>query len=232
MTAKVLKACAEEPVMSHIFQLSLTTGELPSDWRNANMTPIFKKGDKHTASNYGPLALFMFRLVNNCTTPCTCTSMFISLMLGYFGSLTSGSGSCAFSFVKTDFNSYSAVLPLIYCLGEVFHFSLFQLIDLCPRIIQSKTSVEEKWTELKNEINNTLGLNVPKELISNRHNLPWPSSSADYIVYCLHNSSELVLQPFALHAFEACIYPSFMFFLSSELFGITGVSFESFSIFP
>ena len=42
---KVLKACAEElaPVMSHIFQLSLTTGELPSDWRNANITPIFKK---------------------------------------------------------------------------------------------------------------------------------------------------------------------------------------------
>jgi hypothetical protein len=102
------------------------------------------------------------------------------------------------------------------------------IIDLCPRIIQSKTSVEEKWTELKNEINNTLDLNVPKELIPNRHNLPWlsdlmyfqnglllPSSSADYIVYCLHNSSELVLQPFALHAFEACIYPSFLFFLSS-----------------
>jgi hypothetical protein len=36
---KVIKACAEElaPVMSHIFQLGLTTGELPSDWRNANM---------------------------------------------------------------------------------------------------------------------------------------------------------------------------------------------------
>ena len=50
----------------------------------------------------GTLALFMFRLVNNFTTPCT--SMFISLMLGYFGSLTSGSDSCAFSFVKTDLN--------------------------------------------------------------------------------------------------------------------------------
>ena len=47
-----------------------------------------------------PLALSMFRLVNNFT----CTSMFISLMLGYFGSFTYGSGSCAFSFVKTDLN--------------------------------------------------------------------------------------------------------------------------------
>jgi hypothetical protein len=40
---KVIKACAEElaPVMSHIFQLGLTTGELPSNWRNGNITPIF-----------------------------------------------------------------------------------------------------------------------------------------------------------------------------------------------
>lgn len=37
------------------------------------------------------------------------------------------------------------------------------IIDLGTRIIQSKTSVEEKWTELKNGINNTLGLNVPKK---------------------------------------------------------------------
>ena len=56
---KVLKACTEElaPITSHIFQLSLATGELPSDWRNANITPIFKKGDKHTASNYRPVLL-------------------------------------------------------------------------------------------------------------------------------------------------------------------------------
>ena len=36
--------------MSHICQLSLTTGKLPSDWRNANITSIFKKVNKHTAS--------------------------------------------------------------------------------------------------------------------------------------------------------------------------------------
>jgi hypothetical protein len=49
------------------------------------------------------------------------------------------------------------------------------IIDLGTRIIQSKTSVEEKWTELKNGINNTLGLNVPKKLTPNRHNLQWLS---------------------------------------------------------
>ena len=48
-------------------------------------------------------------------------------------------------------------------------------IDLGTRIIQSKTPVEEKWTGLKNRINNTLGLNVPKKLTPNRHNLQWLS---------------------------------------------------------
>ena len=50
------------------------------------------------------------------------------------------------------------------------------IIDLGTRIIQSKTSVEEKWTQLKNGINNTLGLNVPKKLTPNRHNLLWLSN--------------------------------------------------------
>jgi exonuclease III len=50
------------------------------------------------------------------------------------------------------------------------------IIALGTRIIQSKTSVEEKWTELKNGINNTLVLNVPKKLTPNRHNLPWLSN--------------------------------------------------------
>ena len=55
----VLKECAKEiaPVLSHIFQLSIDTGELPKDWRNANVSPIFKKGDRHTAANYRPVSL-------------------------------------------------------------------------------------------------------------------------------------------------------------------------------
>ncbi|XP_053398165.1 uncharacterized protein LOC128556626 [Mercenaria mercenaria] len=55
----ILKECAQElsPVLSHSFQLSLDTGILPSDWRNANVSPIFKKGDRHAAANYRPVSL-------------------------------------------------------------------------------------------------------------------------------------------------------------------------------
>ena len=56
---KILKSCAEEiaPVLTLIFKKSLETGNLPPDWKKANVTPLFKKGDKHTPQNYRPVSL-------------------------------------------------------------------------------------------------------------------------------------------------------------------------------
>ena len=45
------------PVLSLIFQQSLDRGEIPTDWRNANIVPIYKKGDRKTPSNYRPVSL-------------------------------------------------------------------------------------------------------------------------------------------------------------------------------
>ncbi|XP_021351587.1 uncharacterized protein LOC110449208 [Mizuhopecten yessoensis] len=46
---RVLQQCSNElaPAMTHISKQSILTGELPDDWRNANITPIFKKGNRH-----------------------------------------------------------------------------------------------------------------------------------------------------------------------------------------
>ena len=57
--AFILKAAADElaPALAILFQLSLDQGEIPADWREALVVPIFKKGDKHQASNYRPVSL-------------------------------------------------------------------------------------------------------------------------------------------------------------------------------
>ena len=55
----ILKHFANElaPAITDIFDLSIKTGSLPSDWRNANISPVYKKGNKHIASNYRPVSL-------------------------------------------------------------------------------------------------------------------------------------------------------------------------------
>jgi len=45
-----------EPLVA-LFNLSLKTGELPSDWTSANVTPVHKKGSKHCPKNYRPISL-------------------------------------------------------------------------------------------------------------------------------------------------------------------------------
>ncbi|KAI0219881.1 hypothetical protein LSAT2_028582 [Lamellibrachia satsuma] len=47
--AKILQLAANKlaPALNLIFQKSLTTGELPLSWLRANITPIFKKRDRH-----------------------------------------------------------------------------------------------------------------------------------------------------------------------------------------
>ena len=56
---RFLKELSSEiaPVLTSIFQSSLDSGEVPSQWREANVTPIFKKGEKSLASNYRPVSL-------------------------------------------------------------------------------------------------------------------------------------------------------------------------------
>ena len=43
--------------LSIIFNKSLQTGDVPAAWREANVSPLYKKGDKKNPLNYRPVSL-------------------------------------------------------------------------------------------------------------------------------------------------------------------------------
>ena len=45
------------PTTSKLFNLSYQTGQIPQEWRNANVVPIHKKKDKSNVENYRPISL-------------------------------------------------------------------------------------------------------------------------------------------------------------------------------
>ena len=55
----LLKELCEEiaPIIQVIFERSIQTGKLPAEWCRAQVSPIFKKGDKTSAANYRPISL-------------------------------------------------------------------------------------------------------------------------------------------------------------------------------
>ena len=44
-------------LLSAIYQCSWLSGEVPEDWRLADVTPIYKKGHKEDLGNYRPVSL-------------------------------------------------------------------------------------------------------------------------------------------------------------------------------
>ena len=50
------------PVVVAVFQKSVDTGKVPSDWKKAQVCPLFKKGNEQDPANYHPISVFCARL--------------------------------------------------------------------------------------------------------------------------------------------------------------------------
>ncbi|MFZ2539900.1 MAG: reverse transcriptase domain-containing protein [Oscillospiraceae bacterium] len=56
---RILKICKENlsVPLAKIFNRALKTETFPSEWKKANVLPIFKHGERHSVSNYRPISL-------------------------------------------------------------------------------------------------------------------------------------------------------------------------------
>ena len=55
----ILKAVADQlaPILTELYQTSLNTGEVPQDWKDAHVVPLFKTDERHLASIYRSVSL-------------------------------------------------------------------------------------------------------------------------------------------------------------------------------
>ena len=54
--ARLLKECSEQitPSLCSLFNHSLSIGQIPLEWKSADVTPIHKKDSKEAGKNYRP----------------------------------------------------------------------------------------------------------------------------------------------------------------------------------
>ena len=59
LSSHVLQECATElaPSLAHLFTRSFQSGCIPVQWKQGNVVPVHKKGDKSQVSNYRPISL-------------------------------------------------------------------------------------------------------------------------------------------------------------------------------
>ena len=59
ISSRMLRGCAStiSSYLSTLFNLSLSTGIVPTAWKTSNITPVYKDGDPKLASNYRPISL-------------------------------------------------------------------------------------------------------------------------------------------------------------------------------
>ena len=76
ISPKALKYCAESLVqpLCHLFNLSLSTSVIATEWKIHRIIPIFKLGNRSLISNYHPISLL-------CNVPKSLNRSFLTTLL-------------------------------------------------------------------------------------------------------------------------------------------------------
>jgi Reverse transcriptase (RNA-dependent DNA polymerase) len=59
ITSEILRECRDQfsPVLAALYRKSINHGKVPTEWKQANVVPIYKKGSKSDPNNYRPISL-------------------------------------------------------------------------------------------------------------------------------------------------------------------------------
>ena len=73
---RVLKECSSviAPSLCSLFNHSLHSGTVPSEWKSANVTPVHKKDKKEPATNYRPISLLS--IISKVLERCVCNRFY------------------------------------------------------------------------------------------------------------------------------------------------------------
>jgi len=76
ISARLLKECSQEIALSlcGIFNKSLSSGQIPAEWKSADITPIHKKDSKEPAEKYRPILLHP--IVSKVLERCVCNCLY------------------------------------------------------------------------------------------------------------------------------------------------------------
>ena len=74
ISARLLKECSQQiaPSLCEIFNQSLSSGQITTEWKSADITPIHKKDSKEPAENYRPISLLpiVSKVLERCVFNC------------------------------------------------------------------------------------------------------------------------------------------------------------------
>ena len=86
--ARLLKECSQQitPSLCSLFNLSLQSSFIPSEWKSADVTPIHKRDSNERAENYRPIPARLLKECRQQITPSLCSLFNLSLQSSFIPS--------------------------------------------------------------------------------------------------------------------------------------------------